>query len=223
MPEKPKNDRRSFRTRLFDLAKLTLAGVFLLALIGAIAAAVLSVAQRYRSPEDALSAYPQPRVHDGAWYETDTEPRVISDVKVTQRIVRNDMDALQFVLTWLEDPASHCASSLLMQEMKDIFGGWRVLRYSRGGCSSGSLGGGAGYYDFWESAPWELPRYYYFAYTGTTPDEGMIEIEFGDGSRASAISREDSVGMVVRRSAPFYIETVNYLDDAGKLLYSIPG
>ncbi len=225
MREKAKNPSKSLRSRAVSAAKLTLAGVLMLALMGLIGAVAVSVARRYRAPEDALAKYPKSRQHEAMWYEGETKPKKISDFKVTQRHFLDDMNAVQLIFTWRVDLHWHCAGSLLMREMQDIFGGWEELRYSGGGCSSGSGGsggGGSAAYDAWESPFWEFPRYYYFAYIGTTPDNETIEFVFSDGTRASAESVDDSVGLVIRRNAPFYIDKVNYLDDSGEVLYSSP-
>lgn len=207
------------------LAKTTLIGVIVLALIGLLGALAVSVAKRYRAPEDALADYPKSRPHDREpwWREGEAKPHEISDFKLTQRQALDDMDAVQLIFTWRADRIWECAGSLLMREMQDIFGGWEKLRYSSGGCSSGSGGGGSARLDFWESPTWEFPRYYYFAYIGTAPDDRTIEFVLSDGTSASASPVEDSVGLVARRPAPFHIEKTIYLDKDGDLLYERPG
>lgn len=223
MREKAKNPNKSLRSRAVNAAKLTLTGVILLALIGLIGAVVVSVSRRYRAPEDALNKYPMSRQREAMWYEKETEPKEVSDFKVTQRHALTDMDALHLIFTWREDGDWHCVGGLLLREIGDIFGGWEEVRYSRGGCSSGTGGGGSAALDSWESPTWEFPRYYYFAYIGTTPDDGAIEFVLSDGTRSSASSVDDSVGLVLRRDSPFYIETVNYIGEDGELIYSSPG
>ncbi len=221
MTEKPKNQSKSL---IISALKTTLTGVVLLALIGLIGAFAVSVARRYRAPEAALADYPKQRQNEARWWQQEeVAPKEISDFKVTQRQVLDDMNAVQFIFTWRKDRIWECVGSLLLREISDIFGGWEELRYSSGGCSSGSGGGGSASYDFWESSHWEFPRYYYFAYIGTTPDYGTIEFVFSDGTSASAKSIDDSVGLVIRRDAPFYIEEINDLDDDGEVQYSHPG
>ena len=223
MPDKPKNRRRSFGAHLLALAKTTLAGVVLLALIGLVGFFALSVSRRYRTPEAALAHYPQPREKPERWYEPEAKPAVISDFKVTQRQTLEDMDAVLLVFTWQEDLTWKCVGSLLLREFNDIFGGWEALRQSHGGCSSGDAGGGSASFDVWQSPWWDLPRYYYFAYIGTTPDFGRIEFVLSDGSRHSAAPVDDTVALVTRSLAPFQLEAQRYLDDDGELIYEAPG
>ena len=223
MKVKVQPKRQPLRSHFISALKTTLLGVLLLVLGGAVFALALSVAGRYRSPEDALIKYQNPPTPEPRWHDTKVEPSNIEDLKVTQRHVLENWNAVQLIFTWRQNESWDCAGSLLVREIQDLFGGWEEMHYSGGGCSSGSGGGGSASYDFWESPAWEFPRYYYFAYIGTAPDDGAIEFVLSDSTRASASPVEDSVGLVVRRSAPFYIEEVNYLDDSGDVLYSHAG
>lgn len=226
MTEKPKNESRRLRYRLFGLVQATLTGVVLLALLGLIGAVAVSVSRRYRMPDEALANFPQlTRYETRWWFEDEINSSTVSGFEVTQRQVLADMDAVLLVVTWRRDLTIECVGSLLMREIQDFIGGWEELRYSGGGCSSGSSGsgGGSAAFDFWESPVWEFPRYYYFAYIGTTPDDGAIEFVLSDGTSASASPVEDSIGLIVRRSEPFYIDKIRYLDANGELIFERPG
>lgn len=223
MTDKSKNVARSRRGVIVYAVKMTLTGALLIVIAGLIIALAASVARRYPAPEDALANYPQPRRYETSWRETEEKPRKIIDFKLTQRLTLADMNAVQLIFTWREDIVLECAGSLTMREIRDIFGGWEELRYSGGGCSSGSGGGGSAGLDFWESPAGESPRYYYFAYIGTTSDEGAIEFALSDGTSASASPVEDSIGLIVRRSEPFYIDKIRYLDANGELIFEQPG
>ena len=220
---KPAKTHRTLRSRASGLAQLTLVGATVLILAGLIAAGAWSVSQRYAEPEDALAKYAQPSARKPDWHESEQEPIVFSDFKVTQRIELADMNAVQLIFTWRQDREWDCSASLIMGESQDLFGGWHELRYSHGGCSSGSPGGGSAGLDFWQSAPWQLQRYYYFVYVGASLDEGAIEFVFTDGKSAKAWPVDDSVGLAVRRGAPFQIEAMRYYDAEGDLLYEAPG
>lgn len=223
MTEKMKNGKRTLWIRLRRAALTTMTGIILLTLGGLIGALVVSIASRYARPEDALAKYPRQRPLQ--WHEHPDDQTEVSDFKVAQRIARDDLNAVHYVLLWFEKHGGkmECVGGLLMGEMQDIFGGWQELRYSRGGCSSppGGDGGVAGF-DFWESSVFEFPHYYYFAYTGTTPDHAAIQFVLSDGTAESADPVNGTVGLVIRRETPFQIEKINYLNKDGEILYGAP-
>ncbi len=223
MKQKPNHASFSPRHRFVLLVSATLTGVVLLALLGLVVALAFSVSRRYHKPEDALAQYPPSRQHETPWYAEEAKPAALTGFKVTQRNFLVDMNAVQFVFTWRRDHTWECAGSLLMGEAQDLFGGWEVQRYSPGGCSSGTGSGGSAMSDFWQSPAWVFPRYYYFAYTGTTPDAGMIEFVLSDGTSDRAAPIADSIGLVLRRAEPFFIEKSRYLEENGQLIYERPG
>jgi len=225
MTEKAKNGSRSLLARLrWGLAHVAL-GLVLIALGGGAVGAAISVSQRYAAPEDALLQYP--RQYEPHWIEAaDSYPSQISDFTVIQRTVLPDLNAIHFVFTWQDERGGRlmeCAGGSLVGEFQDIFGGWYEMRGLEGGCSSPpGPGGGMASYDFWQSAPWEGPPRYFFAYRGTTPSEGEGAIEFalGDGSRERVEPAGSGAGRVIYRAAPFQIETESYFGADGELYFS---
>ena len=223
MTEKAKNGR-SLLTHLRRAVITTMTGVLLLAIAGLIGAIAISVAGRYHEPDDALENYPRQR--ELKWYEGPDDQIEISDIRVAQRIERDDLNAVHFVLLWdqtHDGKTSECVGGLLVGEVQDIFGGWQELQYTRGRCHRGSGGGGVGGDDHWTSSPWELARHYYFAYHGTTTLYETIEFILSDGTRESTEPVDGTIGLVIRRDAPFQIRRINYLDADGEVKYSYPG
>lgn len=223
MMQKRKQTSFSLRHRFVLLVSATLTGVLLLALLGLVVAFAFSVSRRYHKPDDALAQYPQSRQHETPWYAEEAKPAALTGFKVAQRNILVEMNAVQFVFTWRRDHTWECVGSLLLGEAQDIFGGWEVQRYSPGGCSSGTGVGGSAMTDFWQSPAWVFPRYFYFAYIGTTPDAGMIEFVLSDGTSVRAAPVDNSIGLVLRRAEPFYIENSRYLDENGQIIYESPG
>ena len=226
MTEKAKNGKPSVWSRMRCVVITTMTGVFLIAIGGFIGAVAISVAGRYEEPDDALANYPRQR--ELQWHEGPDDQIVVSDFRVAQRIERDDLNAVHFVLLWdqrHDNVSWECVGGLLVGETQDIFGGWQELHYTRGGChrGSGSGGGGVGGADYWESSPWERADHYYFAYNGTTTIQETIEFILSDGTRESAAWNNGTVGLVIRRDAPFYVRTINHMGGDGVMKYSYPG
>lgn len=194
-----------------------LAGSVFLALVGALLAAAISLSQRPRSLEAVIAHFL--RMYEPRWHSNPQNLPIISDIEY--RLVRRleEANARHIAFSWTLDRFGlrrRCNGEALAQAYPDIFGGWRLLGELDYGCGGGIK---SVKHVYWESLPLEFPRRYNFYATGKQARAIQVEAVLADGSRERVDLVDGEYALLVRRSAPFRVKWLQFIDADGEQFY----